>query len=202
MNRPAVIFGTSRQLVIAATAAAASITASVVAGLQPSAEEYPEMVGVVVLAVGALFLMAGLLRLGFIAAFIPRPVMAGFVFGLGLFIMTKQAYKVFGLPKPSGSTIELLISDVGNLDRISWTTTAIGIGAIALLLLFERFRRKLPGALIVLFAGIGLSVLLDLKDHGVDIVGKVPSGLPSFGLPKSPRATSLLWSRARWGSCW
>ena len=178
------LLGTSRQLVIAATAAASSITASVVAGLNPAgAGEYASMLGVVVLAVGLLFVLAGLLRLGFIADFIPRPVMAGFVFGLGLFIMTKQAYKVLGLPKPSGSTVEMLASDIGNLGHISWTTAAMGLGAIVVLLLFERLLPRLPGALIVLLGAIGLSAFLDLDDHGVEIVGEVPGGLPDFALP-------------------
>jgi sulfate permease, SulP family len=178
------IFGTSRQLVVGATAAASSITASVVASQNAAnANEYGEMLAVVVLAVGALFVLGGLLRLGFIAAFIPRPVMAGFVFGLGLFIMTKQIYKVFGLPKPSGSTIQLLATDISNLDKIDWTTAAFGVGAIVTLLAFERFLPKVPGVLVVLLGGIGLSAALNLGKYGVDIVGKVPGGLPDVAIP-------------------
>jgi sulfate permease, SulP family len=178
------IFGTSRQLVVGATAAAASITASVVASQNAeNANEYGEMLAVVVLAVGVLFVLGGLFRLGFIAAFIPRPVMAGFVFGLGLFIMTKQVYKVFGLPKPSGSTIQLLATDISNLDKIGWTTAAVGVGAIVTLLVFERFLPKVPGVLVVLLGGIGISAVLDLGKHGVDIVGKVPGGLPDVAIP-------------------
>jgi Sulfate permease family len=169
---------------VGATAAASSITASVVASQNAAnANEYGEMLAVVVLAVGVLFVLGGLLRLGFIAAFIPRPVMAGFVFGLGLFIMTKQIYKVFGLPKPSGSTVQLLATDISNLDKIDWTTAAVGVGAIVTLLAFERFVPKVPGVLVVLLGGIGLSAALNLGKHGVDIVGKVPGGLPDTAIP-------------------
>jgi sulfate permease, SulP family len=176
--------GTSRQMVVGATAASASITAAVVAGANPtSTTAYVEMVAIVVIATGVLFVVAGFLKLGFIAVFIPRTVMTGFIFGLGIFVMAKQVYKLFGLPEPSGSTIEILATDVSNLGETHAATAAFGIGAVAVLLLMERFLRKLPAALIVLFAGIALSSLLTLEAHGVEIVGDVPSGLPSVSAP-------------------
>ena len=178
------LFGTSRQMVVCSTAASASITAAVVADQGPtSTAAYAEMVAIVVIATGVLFLLAGLLRLGFIAVFIPRPVMTGFVFGLGIFVMAKQVSKLLGLPAPDGSTIQILAEDISNLGDLDATTAAVGLGAVAVLLLFERLARMLPAALIVLFAGIGLSSVLGLEAHGVAIVGEVPSGLPTPSAP-------------------
>jgi SulP family sulfate permease len=169
-------------MVVGATAASASITAAVVAGANPSGTT-AYMVAIVVIATGLLFLAAGFLKLGFIAVFIPRTVMTGLVFGLGIFVMAKQVHKLLGLPEPSGSTLEILATDLSNLGEVEATTAVVGVGSIAVLLLFERYLRKLPAALIVLLVGIGLSSLLTLSAHGVAIVGEVPGGLPSVSAP-------------------
>jgi sulfate permease, SulP family len=115
--------------------------------------------------------------------------MTGLVFGLGIFVMAKQVHKLLGLPEPSGSTLEILATDLSNLGEVEATTAVVGVGSIAVLLLFERYLRKLPAALIVLLVGIGLSSVLTLSAHGVAIVGEVPAGCRP-----SPLRTSRLTS--------
>jgi sulfate permease, SulP family len=178
------LFGTSRHLVVAATSASAILLATAVASVGPAnADEYAANAAAVVLFCAGLFLLAGVLRLGFIAQFLSRPVMEGFVFGLAIFVTVKQLPKLFGIPKGEGNTVQQLVHLLTHLDETSLATLAVGLGALALLFGAERFAPRLPGGLLVLVLGIVISAGFDLSAHGVAIVGTVPSGLPSVGVP-------------------
>jgi SulP family sulfate permease len=178
------IFGTSRQIVAAGTSAAAVLVASGVADRGPvNPDDYVTLAAGLVLICGLLFLLAGFLRLGFIAQFLSKPVMEGFVFGLAIFVTVSQLPKLFGIEKGDGDTIRQFFHLVGELGTTSWVTFIIGGAALALLFGVERFAPKLPGGLIALVLGIAVSSVLDLAQHGVAVVGSVPSGLPSIGIP-------------------
>jgi len=178
------IFGTSRHLVAGATSAAAVLIASGVAEVHPAgAAEYAAAGAAIVLFCGGLFLLAGFLRLGFVAQFLSLPVMGGFVFGLAIFVTVKQLPKLFGIKGGTGDTIRQFVHLLAHLGDTSGATLAVGAGALALLFALERFARKAPGGLIALLLGILISGALDLSHHGVAIVGSVPSGLPSLGIP-------------------
>jgi sulfate permease, SulP family len=178
------IFGTSRHLVAGATSAAAVLVASGVAAVHPAgAAEYTAAGAAIVLFCGGLFLLAGILRLGFIAQFLSVPVMGGFVFGLAIFVTVKQLPKLLGIEAGTGDTIRQFGHVLAHLGDTSGATLAVGAGALGLLFGLERFAPKLPGGLIALVLGIVLSGALDLSHHGVEIVGAVPSGLPSPGVP-------------------
>jgi sulfate permease, SulP family len=178
------IFGTSRHLVAAATSAAAVLIASGVAAINPQgAEEYAAAGAAIVLFCGGLFLLAGVLRLGFVAQFLSLPVMAGFVFGLAIFVTVKQLPKLFGIEGSEGNTIRQFVHLLTHLDETSGATLAVGASALALLFGLKRFAPKVPGGLVALALGILVSGILDLSQHGVAIVGDVPRGLPSLGLP-------------------
>jgi sulfate permease, SulP family len=100
------VFGTSRHLVAAATSAAAVLLASSVGGLAGAdAARYMSDAAGLVIFCGGLFLIAGFLRLGFVAQFLSRPVMEGFVFGLAIFVTVSQLPKLLGIEKGSGDTI-------------------------------------------------------------------------------------------------
>jgi high affinity sulfate transporter 1 len=183
------VFGTSRHLVAAATSAAAVLLASSVGGLAGAdASRYASDAALLVLFCGGLFLIAGLLRLGFIAQFLSRPVMEGFVFGLAIFVTVSQLPKLFGIEKGSGDTIAQFVHLVGHLGDTSAATFAVGAGALALLFAAERLAPRIPGGLLVLVLGIVVSGVLTLSAHGVTIVGEVPSGLPTPGVPSVPSA--------------
>jgi len=190
-----VLFGTSKHLVVAATSAAAVLLATAVASVQPATvEEYAGTAAAVVLLCAGLFLLAGVLRLGFIAQFLSRPVMEGFVFGLAIFVTVKQLPKLFGIPAGEGNSVQQLVHLLTHLDETSAVTLAVGMGALALLVGAERFAPRLPGGLLALVLGILISGALGLAQHGVAIVGTVPSGLPSVGIPdiKSEDVATLL----------
>jgi sulfate permease, SulP family len=177
------IFGTSRQLVVAGTSASAVLVFSTVTALHPKdPATYARLAAGLILLTGLLFLAAGLLRLGFITQFLSRPVMEGFVFGLAIFVAVSQLPKLFGLEKGSGDTIRQLAHLLVNLGHTGWATFAVGVAALGLLFALQRVPR-VPGGLVVLVAGIGVSSALQLDRHGVDTVGKVAAGLPSPSLP-------------------
>jgi sulfate permease, SulP family len=181
------VFGTSRHVVVAGTSAAAVLLASTVVALHPSGSAaYLTDAAALVLFCGGLFVVAGLLRLGFIAQFLSRPVMEGFVFGLAIFVTVKQLPKLFGIEAGMGDTLRQLGHLIAHLGDTNGLTIAVGIGALALLFAGERWFPRIPGGLLALVLGIGISAALDLSDHGVAIVGKVPSGLPSVSIPQAP----------------
>lgn len=178
------VFGTSRHLVAAATSAAAVLLASSVGGLASGgASRYAADAAGLVLFCGGLFLIAGLLRLGFIAQFLSRPVMEGFVFGLAIFVTVSQLPKLFGIEKGSGDTVAQFVHLIGHLGETNAATLAVGAGALALLFALEQLAPRIPGGLLALALGIVVSSLLNLSAHGVEIVGHVPSGLPTLAVP-------------------
>jgi high affinity sulfate transporter 1 len=182
------IFGTSRHLVAGATSAAAVLLASGVAAVDPAgAAEYAAAGAAIVLLCGGLFLLAGVLRLGFVARFLSLPVMAGFVFGLAIFVTVKQLPKLFGIEGATGNTIRQFVHVLTHLGDTNGATLAVGTGALALLFGLKGCAPKVPGGLIALVLGIVISGALDLSQHGVAIVGDVPSGLPSLGIPDIQR---------------
>jgi high affinity sulfate transporter 1 len=179
-----VVLGTSRHLVVAATSASAVLLATAVASVGPAnAGEYAAVAAAVVLFCAGLLLLAGVLRLGFIAQFLSRPVMEGFVFGIAIFVTVKQLPKLFGIAKGEGNSLQQLAHLLTHLDETSAVTLAVGVAALVLLVAGERFAPRLPGGLLALALGIAISGALGLARHGVAIVGPVPSGLPSVGIP-------------------
>ncbi len=177
-------FGTSRHLVVAATSASAVLIFSAVTALQPkSPSEFATLAAGMVVITGLFFVLAGVCRLGFITSFLSRPVMAGFVFGLAIFVTISQLPKLFGLEKGTGDSVDQLVHLIGHLGETSLTTLTIGAPALALLFGLERVAPRIPGGLVVLVIGIAVGAGLNVSDHGVATVGKIPTGLPSVAWP-------------------
>jgi len=173
------VFGTSRQLVVAGTSASAVLVYSTVSALNPKdAAIYGSLAAGLIVLTGILFVCSGLCRLGFITQFLSRPVMEGFVFGIAIFVTVGQLPRLFGLKKGPGNTVSQFAHLVTHLSGTSLTTFAVGAVALVLLFGFDRVPR-VPGGLVVLAAGIAVSWALHLDAHGVEVVGKVPAGLPS-----------------------
>jgi sulfate permease, SulP family len=183
------IFGTSRHVVVAGTSAAAVLLASSVTGLAPKDfSDYAAHAALLVIFCGVLFLVAGIVRLGFIANFLSRPVVEGFVFGLAIFVTVKQLPKLFGIEGGEGDTLHQLWHVIQHLGDTHSVTLAVGVAALVLLFGGERYFPRVPGGLVVLVLGIAVSAGLDLSSHGVDVVGTLPKGLPSVGIPHPPAA--------------
>ena len=128
------------------------------------------------LVVGVLYIALGLLRMGWVARFFAKPVLDGFIVGLGLFIAVGQLPKLVGVSKSSGNTLHQLLSVIGDIGSWSWVTVAVGAVGLAVLFVLGRFVPKAPAALIVAAVSIIVTKAFDLSAHGVAIVGPVPTG--------------------------
>jgi high affinity sulfate transporter 1 len=178
------IFGTSRHLVVAGTSASAVLVYSTVSEMHPKdPEKYAALAAAVIIVTGILLVLAGLARLGFITQFLSRPVVSGFVFGLAIFVTVSQLPKLFGTEKGDGDSIRQLTHLISELGSTSLVTLAVGASTLAILFGLERFAPRVPGGLVVLVLGIGVSSVFNLVDHGVATVGKIPTGLPSIDTP-------------------
>jgi len=174
------IFGGSRHLWVGPDAAPAAVTATVVVGVvgaSASSSEYIAAVGMLALLTGTLFVLFGLLRLGWISKFFAEPILAGFVFGLGWFIAIGQLSKVVGIHKPPGDSVRKLVETFTRIGTWSWPTVAVGVTALVVLFAMSKFVPKIPAAIVVVVLGIVAVNLFDLNTkHGVKIVGNVPKG--------------------------
>jgi sulfate permease, SulP family len=178
------IFGTSRQLAVVATSASAVMLGATLIALNPPDQDtYLALAVILILMIGAIFIFAGILRLGFITNFISRPVMEGFIFGLAIFIMVKQLPKLFGIDAGTGNTFEQLVYLFNHLGQTNILVLVIGVIGLVLLFMLHRLSGRIPAGLAVLALGIIVSAVFSLSVHGVAVVGKIPPGLPSFVLP-------------------
>ncbi len=177
-------FGSSRHLVTGPMAATAALSAAAVAGVASTSDaDAATLTVVLALLVGIVALLAGLLRLGFVASFISEPVLKGFIVGLALTIIIGQVPKLLGVEGGKGEFFEKLWAVLGELGSIDPWTFAVGIVSLALVLGLRRWAPVVPGSLAAVAFGIGVVALFGLDERGVDIVGAIESGLPAIGLP-------------------
>lgn len=179
------LLGTSRPLSVSTTTAIAILTAGVLSEVGTGEGSGALMIAASTLAflVGAFLLLAGLFRLGFIANFISAPVLTGFKAGIGLVIVVDQIPKLLGVHFDKGSFLHNLMSIIQHVPETGVWTLALGMATLILMAALERFRPHLPAPLVAVAIGIGASALIGLKTLGVELVGAIPSGLPSPQLP-------------------
>ncbi len=187
------VLGTSRPLSVSTTTTLAILTAAQLSQIAPDGDPTALMSATVTLAllVGAILVLASLLRLGFIANFISEPVLIGFKAGIALVIVLDQVPKLLGIHFHKGGFIHNLIAIVEALPDTSLITLAVGVAMIVLLVGIERFFPHAPAPLLVVAVGIVGVSMLGLQAHGVELVGKIPRGLPHFTLPDLSLAETL-----------
>jgi MFS superfamily sulfate permease-like transporter len=197
---PMVIYaalGTSRVLSVSTTTTLAILTAAQLGQVVPNGDPAALLRASATLAllVGAALVLACLLRLGFVENFISEPVLVGFRTGIGLVIVVDQVPKLLGIHFPRGTFVHNVLSTIHNLSRTSLPTLAVGLTVIAFLASIEHFMPKLPAPLLAAGAAIAGAYLLNLQDRGVELVGHIPQGLPSFTRPDLSLVT-VLWPGA------
>ncbi|WP_420880341.1 SulP family inorganic anion transporter [Rhodococcus sp. (in: high G+C Gram-positive bacteria)] len=176
--------GSSRHLVVGPMSATAALSAAIVAPLAGAdGGKYIALSAVLAIATGVVGLLAGLIRLGFVASFISEPVLKGFIVGLALTIVIGQVPKLFGVEKSGGNFFEQGWGVITRLGDTQWRTLLIGALSLVVVLGFKRWLPLVPGSLLAVLLGIGAVALLGLDDKGVEIVGHIESGLPAVGLP-------------------
>lgn len=185
--------GRSRYAIVAPTSSSAAILAAAAASVAfdtPQAHREALAFGAVCLA-GLFFLVAGALRLGRLSNFISRPVLRGFAFGLAVSIVARQMPGVLALDGVNGNVFHVVGALVARWREWNMASLSIGAAALAMLVALRRFP-ALPGAFIVLVAGVVLSVAVDLPAHGVRLVGAID--LAPF-LPGLPDLAWREWTR-------
>ena len=180
------LFGTSRFLIVGATSAAAVLSSATVSGLSDDPGKLAVLSAALALIAGAVLIVAGLARLGFLADFLAEPALIGFLFGMAMTIAVRQLAKLVGVSSGDGSFFSRLGHILHLLPHWSLATVAVGVAALAALLLLERLIPRLPASLIVLAAGIAVSAAAKLHAHGVEIVGKIPRAIPTPAWPALP----------------
>jgi SulP family sulfate permease len=179
-------FGTSRQLSVAPVA---MISLLIGAGVSQFADvgsaEYISLAILLALMVGALQLLFGLFRMGFLVNFLSQPVISGYTSAAAIIIGLSQLKHLLGVNMPSSNLIHEIVGATNT--HISGThllTVVIGVVSIFLIVFIKRLNKSLPGPLIIVALGILAVSVLNLQEAGVKIVGAVPEGLPSFSLPE------------------
>lgn len=184
------LFGSSRHLVVGPMSATAALSAATVGGLVAgSGAHFTAMTVALALCVGIAALLAGLARLGFLASFISEPVLKGFIVGLALTIVVGQLPKLFGVSGGSGEFFEKLWDFLGKLGDTHALTLLIGVASLVLVIGLKRVAPVVPGSLVAVLLSVVAVSVLNLDQHGVEIVGSIASGLPAFGLPDGVSTT-------------
>ncbi len=184
---PAIVFailGSSRHLVVAADSATAAILAAGLLGLAPQGQShYLALAQLVAILVGGLLLLARLFRLGFLADFLSRTVLIGFLTGVGIQVAIGQLPGLLDLQAVGHQPLQQILATIAGLPHANPLAIGISIAVLVTIQLFERFIPKFPGALLAVAVAIFTSWLFDFASQGISVVGNVPSGLPAWGLP-------------------
>lgn len=178
------VFGTSRHLIVNPDAATCAMIAAVLAPLAAGNPQVLLSLSVVLaIFTGLLCLFASWLRLGFLADFLSRPILIGFLNGVAINIFLGQIGKLFGFPMKAHGIIPSFIEFMHKLPETRLPTLAVGLLTIAVLLASKRFLPRWPGPLLAVAAGIAVVQFAGLESKGVAIVGDVPAGLPRLRWP-------------------
>jgi len=177
-------FGSSRYLVVGADSATAAILASGLAGMAPVASgKYVALAGLVALLTSGLLLLARVLRLGFLADFLSRTVLVGFLTGVGFQVGIAVLGEMLGVEVPSRRTVAQLAHVLRSLPQVHVPTLGLSALVVVGVLALHRFTPKVPGPLIAVAGAVAASATWDFARHGIEIIGPVAGGLPHLGLP-------------------
>ena len=174
------LFGSSPQLIVGPDAATCALVA---ASLAPVAMGNPlrhiELSITLSVVVGSLCVVGGLLRLGGLANFLSRPILVGFLNGMGLVIISGQLGKLFGLQVRTDTGFFLRIADfVSKIGQLHFPTLMVGTLTLVLIFMVGRLAPRVPGPLVGVCGGIAMMMLLDSEKWPVSTMGAVPAGFP------------------------
>jgi high affinity sulfate transporter 1 len=177
-------FGSSRQLIIGPDASMAAIVAVSVAPLAAGDPvRLAVLAGGLAVLAGLICIAGALLRLGFMADFLSKPVIVGFMHGLAVVIAVGQLPKVLGFKVDGETTLEQLVSVSRNIGSTDMVALTIGLGCVAIILGCRRWQPRIPGQIVALAAALLVVFFLGLDGRGLEIVGNIPKGLPGFHVP-------------------
>nr|WP_307783203.1 sulfate permease [Streptomyces sp. MBT53] len=179
------VLGSSRLLSVGPESTTALMTATVVGPLaagDPS--RYATLAAALAATVGLLCLAAWAVRLGFVADLLSRPVLIGYLAGVALIMIVDQLPKLTGVPTTGSAFFPQLWSFLRHLDRLHAPTLLFAAVLLAFLFTVARLSKAVPGPLLAVVLGTAAVAVLDLDDrYGIKVIGQVPAGLPTVGLP-------------------
>lgn len=178
------VFGSSRQLIIGPDAATCMLVASSLSAIAaPGDEKYLSLLVALTLMTGVIYVLAGAARLGFIADFLSKPILIGYLNGVALVILLSQLPKLCGYTGAADGVLGMFREFVRQSRELHLPTAALAIAAIVALVGLRRWAPRVPGALVVTALGIAAVEWLDLGARGVRLLGSVPAGLPHLHWP-------------------
>jgi MFS superfamily sulfate permease-like transporter len=178
------IFGSSRHLVVGADSATAAILAAGMVGLASTdSDEYVALASILAFMAAGFLILARVISLGFMADFLSRTVLIGFLTGVGIQVALGQIPGMLGLEAGGHRTLGKLWTTIRQIDQVNLYALAIALAVLVVIVGSKRMSRRIPGASIAVVGAIALSWTLDLGQH-VHVLGTVPRGLPHIGLPQ------------------
>jgi sulfate permease, SulP family len=177
------LFCTSRQISTGPSSSLAAVAGGAVLANKLGGQDAAQLVAAITIATGVLFLLLALLRLGWIAQFLSKAVITGFLAGAAIDVTIGELPKLTGTSSSGDSSWRELWTWIQGLGDISWTTLVVGLVSLGVILALRFTVPAVPGALVLVVGGLLASGLFDLGAHGVALVGHVPRGLPSPALP-------------------
>jgi high affinity sulfate transporter 1 len=196
------VFGSSRHLVVGPDASMSSVVAVTIAPLAAGdLVRFESLIGTFAVMIGLVCLLASVLRLGFMANFLAKPVIIGLMHGLAVVIFASQLSKLLGFDLAAGSTPGRIAEAASNLSRSNWIVVALGVSSIAVILSLRRWAPRVPGQLVALVGCLVFQAVLSGERFGIAIIGDIPAGLPRLSLPQwSWSDVAVLWPSALAGA--
>jgi high affinity sulfate transporter 1 len=178
------VFGASRQLVVAADSATAAILAGTLTAIAAlGSKEYIGLTSTVALTVAVMLVIARIFRLGFLADFLSRSALIGFLTGVGVQVAAGELAGLFGLAKQGHGPLMQLVSVFERVAGANYPTTLLSVVVLVVIVGCKRVAPRAPGALIAVIGSIVASAVFNFAGHGIAVTGEVPGGLPSLFLP-------------------
>ena len=183
------VLGSSRQLSVGPESTTALMTATALAPLAAGDPgRYAALAAAAALLVGVICFVAGLVRLGFLAELLSRPVLIGYMAGVAAIMIASQLGKVSGVEVEGEEFLDQMRSFVSGVDGVHWPTIALAVSVLVVLLVLARLAPRIPGPLIAILGAALVVSLLSLDRNGIKVVGDIPSGLPMPGFTAIPLA--------------
>lgn len=179
------IFCTSRQIVASPDAAIGALLGSALVGLAAPGElRYIQLAYATTLLCALIYFLFWFFRLGFLANFLSKAVLAGFISGLGIEVLTSQIKKIMGISVEAEGWFREVFEMISKVFEANLYTVAVGVGSIVIIRLLKRFAPKIPGALVALVMMTLLVATFQLDQKGVKVMGEIPAGLPTLTIPQ------------------
>ena len=186
------LFGSSRHLVVGADSATAAMLAAGLVGLAAvGSDQYVALAAVLAFMAAAFLILARIIGLGFMADFLSRTVLVGFLTGIGIQVALGQISGMLGLKGGGHGTLDKVWKDIQQLEQVNIYALAVALGVLLIIVGSKKLSKKIPGALIAVIGAIVLSWGLGLKEH-MHVLGTIPSGLPHIGLPQVDWSWALM----------